>query len=123
TTLTMSARSRTASTSSCLIRPGTVRSPRVPRSATGPPLQEPALGKEQPFVLPERVPVGHPGDVVGHAGRQVAGRAGVLGRDRIRVFKVVPEERPDQLDGLLLLLGGLRTQVDAYEQEVPKAVE
>src|ERR1041385_6796875 len=116
--LTMSARSRTASTSSCLIRPATWCPP-----LGVPPLQQPALGKEELLVGPECVPVGHARDVVGDVGPQVAGRAQVLLRDLLRMLKVVREERPDQRDGLLLFGTSLAPQVDPVEQEVPQLVQ
>src|SRR6266511_1022314 len=97
----MSVRSRTSSTSSERIRPAIpwlsflrVRSLR---------LQQPALGKEELLVCPEGEPVGHPRDVVGDLGGQVARDSPVFARHGLRMLKVVREQRSDQLHDLFLL--------------------
>src|SRR5262245_41315557 len=100
----MSVRSRTAATSSSLILPAT---PSFPKR-----LEQPPAGKEQPLVDPESVPVGHPGDVVGDARRQVSRRPMVLLGHLLRVIEVVREESPDHRDRLVLLGARLLPQVD-----------
>src|SRR4029434_5211007 len=63
-------------------------------------LQQPALGKEQLFVDPQSVPVGHAGDVVGDTGRQVSRRSMVLLWNLLGVIEVVREQAPDHRDRL-----------------------
>src|SRR5213593_1982132 len=113
----MSVRSRTASTSSCRISPAMLLPPYPDR------LKQPALGKEESLLRSKGEPVRHPRDVIGHLGGQVVRGGAVFGRHGLRMLKVVREERPDQLDGLALLVGGLGPQVHPLEQELPQLVE
>jgi len=86
-------------------------------------LEQPPLGKEELLVRPEREPIRHPGDVVGHMRGCVARRTEVFGWDRLRVSKVVREEGPDQPPRLFLLRPAVLPEVDPLEEEGPQDVE
>src|SRR5690242_3104245 len=105
--LTMSVRSRTSATSSCLILPATRAPPQL--------LQEPAPGKEELLVRPEGKPVRHPGDVVGDAGGRVPRSQMVLLGDLVGMVEVVGEQRPQERHGLVLLVVRGVAQVDVLE--------
>src|SRR6266480_5928300 len=104
----MSVRSLTASMSSCRIRA-------TPLLIA---LQEPAPGKEEPLVRPKSVPVRHAGDVVRDSGAQVPRGPLVLRGKFGRMFQVVLEQIPGQLDGLVVILVGALPEVHLGEHEV-----
>src|SRR5439155_9172905 len=109
----MSVRSLTASISSCRIRA-------TPLLIA---LQEPTPGKEEPLVRPKSVPVRHAGDVVSHAGGQVSRGSLMLGGKLVRMFQVVLEQIPKQLDGLVVILVRAFPEVDLGEHEVAEIVQ
>src|SRR6266487_3019626 len=111
--LTMSVASRTAWMSSSRNRAN--GAPRL--------LQEPAPGKEELLVRAEGKSVRHPGDVVGDASGHVPRGQMVLLGDLLRMVQVVGEQRSEQGDRLLLLLGRGVAEVDALEQERAELVE
>src|SRR4249919_2438940 len=120
---TMSVRALTASMSSSRMRPATGPAASFATTWLQVSFQQPAPGKEEPFVRAERVPVRHARDVVGHAGRQIARGLMVLGGQLLGVVQVVAEQVADQLHGLLVLAARALAYVDLREHEVTQGIE
>jgi NhaP-type Na+/H+ or K+/H+ antiporter len=77
-------------------------------------------GDRQLLELADAESIGHAGDVVGHARRQVIRvRSGAL--DCLRVREVVVEEPLDHVSDPTLLLERALAEIDALEHELPKA--